>query len=104
MSWSLSVPPTPASAFAAAIDAAQLPADTYNDPEIVQQWKKQIEAAKAAAHAIFNHGYAFGDEQGDLYRAAMSGHAAHGGLAERTDYTPSEFVQVTISRDPPATK
>lgn len=105
MSWSLNVPGgttyqgIPADQFEEAVQEAQFAPDTYNDPEIVAQWNEQLAAAKAAVLAIFHASAAFGE--GGTYRASMSGHAAHNGLAERTNYTPSEFINVVVSCEPP---
>lgn len=96
MSWSVSVPATPAEQFADAVKAARID-DSYNKSELVEQWGEQLEAAKAAALAIFA-AHPFGE--GGTYSAGMSGHANHGGAGEGTGYTPSEFVYVNVHRVP----
>ena len=98
MSWSVSVPKTPLAAIAEAVTNADLPPDTYNTPELVAQWRKQLEAAKDAVCTILVSGGVFGD--GGTYWVSMSGHAAHDGLAESAGYTPSEFVHVTVNWEP----
>src|SRR5579859_2369878 len=98
MSWSVSIPKTPRETIAQAITSAELPPDTYNKPELVEQWRKRLEAAKDAACTILVSGGAFGDD--GIYSVSMTGHAAHGGLAESSGYTSSEFIHVTVSWEP----
>ena len=99
MSWSVSIPPTPADEIATAITSAELGPDNYNTPEIVAQWRQQLEAAKDAAATMLASG-AFHLGEGGMYSVGMSGHAAHDGLAEKTGYTPSEFINVILRWDP----
>ena len=101
MSWSLYIPAQPFDSFLTAVDTAQLPADTYNPPEIVAQWQEQVEGAKRAITAALSRDI-FGDEENSMFSASMSGHANHDGVGDGVGYTPSEFVNITINRQPPA--
>src|SRR5579859_4802725 len=96
MSWSLSIPKQPFETFSTAVDQARLADDTYNTPELVARWAKQLEAAKLAVRAILSRDV-FGHEEGAMFSASMSGHANH----DSAD-SGSEFANVTITREPPA--
>jgi len=97
MSWSVSIPKGTRAEVATAVVNAELPADSYNKPELVEQWHVQLEAAKDAAVAILERA---GFGEGGTFTVSMSGHAAHDGLAESTGYTTSEFVSVNVYREP----
>lgn len=97
MSWSVSIPKQSSrDEFVKAVEAAQID-DSYNKAELVEQWREQLQAAKRAALAIMD-AYPFGE--GGQFGASFSGHANHAGAGEGTDYTPSEFVHVNVSREP----
>lgn len=98
MSWSVTVPPTSEGEFMGEVNAAKI-TDTSNPPALVAQWDEQLAAAKDAIHSIFRHSNPFGD--GGTYSASMSGHANHVELGEVTLYTTSEYIQVTVHRQPP---
>ena len=103
MSWSLSIPQQPFEEFYQAVHDAKLLQDTYNPPALVEQWAEQVEAARQAIYAILSCPDAFGRaEQGEsvLWSATMTGHANHDGAGEGTGYTPSEFVHITLNRQP----
>lgn len=104
MSWSLSIPAQPFESFLKAVEAAQLPEDTYNPPAVVEQWQDQLAGAKAAITAALSHDI-FGHEENSQFSASMNGHANHAGAGDDAPgggYTRSEFVQITINRQPPA--
>ena len=97
MSWSVSVPKGTRAEAANAVVNAGLPPDSYNKPELIEQWSVQLEAAKDAAIAVLERA-GWGD--GGTFTVSMSGHATHGDASEGTGYTSSEFVQVHVYREP----
>lgn len=94
MSWSASVPSTPAADFPAAIYAA-VPGGT---PPFLPEVIEQLDAAKAAAEAIFESG-AVGDST-HSYAVSMSGHAntGHGPAPGWAN----DQVSITISQQKPS--
>lgn len=72
MSWSLSIPPTPAAEFAAAVDAAV----TSPAGPLAPSVGEQVAAAKAAAKALVAGG-SLGDGS-KTFAASLSGHANEG--------------------------
>ena len=98
MSWSVSVPQQPYESFVTAVNEVQLAEDTYNPPELIEQWREQLEAARKGALVILAEA-PFGREEAQ-WSASFSGHAKHAGADEGGSYTPSEFIHVTINRQP----
>ena len=98
MSWSVSIPQQPFEQFVKAVEQVQIAEDTYNKPELIEQWKDQLEAARQGALAILSRD-GFGHESAK-WSASFSGHANHDEAGKDTTYTPSEFVNVTINRQP----
>ena len=98
MSWSVSVPQQPYESFVTAVNEVQLAEDTYNPPELIEQWREQLEAARKGALVILAEA-PFGREEAQ-WSASFGGHAKHGEAGDGTAYTTTEFITVTINRYP----
>lgn len=96
MSWSTYVKATPAAEFEAAIDAVQIEHYTGVEESVVAAQNEQLDAAKAAAKALFQSGVVGPATDGSWYAVNFAGHGSPGHQL-REGYA-TESVSVSVSQ------